>query len=45
VTLHTLCAGREFFHSCGVSDGYKVGFATGSLLHSVAKVLRDVYPE
>jgi hypothetical protein len=35
---------REFFHSGGVSDGYKVGFAAGSLLHSVAKILIDVYP-
>ena len=29
---------REFFHSGGVPLSYKVGFATGSLLHSVAKV-------
>ena len=35
---------REFFHSGGASDSYKVGFATGRLLHLVAKVLRDVYP-
>jgi hypothetical protein len=35
---------REFFHSGGVSDGYKVGFVAGCLLHSVAKILRDVYP-
>jgi hypothetical protein len=35
----------ELFHSNGVSGGYKVGFAVGSLLHSVAKVLRNAYPE
>jgi hypothetical protein len=35
----------EFFHFIGASGGYKVGFAAGSLLHSVAKVLKDAYPE
>ena len=35
---------REFFHSGGVSDGYKVGFVARCLLHSVAKILRDIYP-
>jgi hypothetical protein len=34
--------GREFFHLIGISGGYKVGFAAGCLLHSVAKVLRIV---
>ena len=42
VKIHVLCAGREFFHSGGASDGYKVGFAPGCLLHSVAKALRNV---
>jgi hypothetical protein len=35
---------RESFHSNGAESGYKVGLAAGSLLHSVAKALRDVYP-
>ena len=33
--------GRDFFHRIGASGGYKVGFAAGRLLHSVAKVLRN----
>jgi hypothetical protein len=33
--------GRDFFHLIAASDGYKVGFAAGRLLHLVAKVLRD----
>src|SRR5215207_10940380 len=36
-----LRGGRDFIHLIGVSRGYKVGFAAGRLLHSVAKVLRD----
>ena len=36
---------RESFHSNGAESGYKVGFAVGSLLHSVAKILKDAYPE
>ena len=33
---------RESFHSNDAESGYKVGFATGSLLHSVAKAMIDV---
>src|SRR5215212_927563 len=36
------CSEGDLFHSSGVVGGYKVGFAAGCLLHSVAKVLRDV---
>jgi hypothetical protein len=36
---------RDFFHANEALGGYKVGFTARSLLHSVAKVLRDVSPE
>jgi hypothetical protein len=35
---------RDFFHANEVLGSYKVGFAAGSLLHSVAKILRVIYP-